>query len=358
MAVAISEHRYGHRCIYCQACPWHETTQSEEDVESKTKNKQTRAQIERMTARAFNGLGLADGEETVRELKEGWFNAAYSVRLADGREVILKIAPPQDADVLQYEKNIMATEVASMRLVRQNPAIPVPAIYFFDDARDLCDAEYFFMEKIEGENMAHVWERLPAEAQEACGLRIGAIIRAINSFPGVYFGYDGNPALRAESWKAAFLKFMDALFEDAARKQAVFDYSYAEIRDAILKHAAALEEVTSPCLVHWDAWAPNFFIKDGTITGIIDFERALWAEPLMEAQFRQLYGEGGVNAAMRGYGKTTFTFAEEQRNQLYSLHLALTMNIECYYRNYDTDDIFNLSRQLIGAAMEWLQANP
>ncbi len=60
---------------------------------------------------------------------------------------------------------------------------------------------------------------------------------------------------------------------------------------------------------------------------------------------------------MRGYGKTSFTFAEEQRNHLYSLHLALTMHTECYYRNYDTDEIFNLSRQLIGVTMEWLRAN-
>ena len=325
-------------------------------MESKTKNKKTRAQIEAMARRAFDGLGLAAGDDAVRELKEGWFNAAYSVRLADGSEVILKIAPPPDAEVLQYEQNIMATEVAAMRLVRQNPASPVPEIYSFDTARDRCDADYFFMAKIDGDNLDHVKASLPAAMQAAIDERIGAIIREINRFPGVYFGYDGNPKLRADTWKAAFLKFVDALLEDAARKHALFDYSYDELRGGVLKHAPALEEVTTPCLVHWDAWNPNFFVKDGAITGIIDFERALWAEPLMEAQFRQLFGDG-VTHALRGYGKTTFTFAEEQRMQLYSLHLALTMNIECYYRDYDTDDIFNLSRQLIAAAMTWLQAN-
>jgi aminoglycoside phosphotransferase (APT) family kinase protein len=325
-------------------------------MESKTKNKKTWEQITSMARRAFDGLGLAGDEGAVRELKEGWFNAAYNVRLADGREVILKIAPPQAAEVMQYEKNIMATEVASMRLVRQNPAIPVPEIYFFDDARDLCDADYFFMEKVDGDNLEHVKASLPVETQNAIDLHIGAIIREVNTFPGVYFGYDGNPALRADTWKETFVKIVDAVLEDAARKQAVFDYSYDDLRGAILKHAPALEEIATPCLVHWDAWNPNFFVRDGKITGIIDFERALWAEPLMEAQFRQLFGEGASHA-MRGYGKTSFTTAEEQRKQLYSLHLALTMNTECYYRNYDTDDIFNLSRQLIGAAMTWLQAN-
>jgi hypothetical protein len=136
-----------------------------------------------------------------------------------------------------------------------------------------------------------------------------------------------------------------------------FDYNYDDIRAAIQKHAPALEEITQPCLVHWDAWYPNFFVRDGRITGIIDFERALWAEPLMEAQFMALaYGQGVTNS-MRGYGKTSFTFAEEQRSHLYGLHLAVVMHVECFYRNYDTDDIFNLSRMLIGGTMEWLKAN-
>jgi aminoglycoside phosphotransferase (APT) family kinase protein len=325
-------------------------------MESKTKNKKTRDQIESMAARAFNGLGLAAGEEAVIELKEGWFNAAYNIRLADGREVILKIAPPQDAEVMQYEKNIMATEVAAMRLVRKNPAIPVPEIYFYDDTHDLCDSDYFFMEKLAGDNLEHVKANLPAETQKAVELRIGEIIREINSFPGIYFGYDGNLDLRASTWKEAFIKIVESLLEDGARKNVVYDYSYDELRSAILKHAPALEEVTTPCLVHWDAWNSNFFVSDGRVSGIIDFERALWAEPLMEAQFRQFSG-GDVTNSMCGYGKTSFTFAEQQRNHLYSLHLALVMNTECYYRNYDTDAIYNLSRQFMGATMEWLKAN-
>lgn len=46
-------------------------------MESKTKNKKTREQLKNMARRAFNGLGLAAGNEAVREMKEGWFNAAY-----------------------------------------------------------------------------------------------------------------------------------------------------------------------------------------------------------------------------------------------------------------------------------------
>jgi aminoglycoside phosphotransferase (APT) family kinase protein len=325
-------------------------------MESKTKNRKTREQVARMVERAFDGATLAAGEDAVRELKEGWFNAAYDARLADGREVILKIAPPADAEVLAYEQNIMATEVATMRLVRANPAIPVPEIYYFDTGRDLCDSDYFFMEKLTGDNYEHVKESLPPPMQAQIDRQIGVIVREINGFTGTYFGYDGNSALRGATWQEAFIKIVDSVLEDGRRKDADFGYTIDEIRAAVLKHAPALEAVTTPQLVHWDAWNLNFFVKAGQVTGILDFERALWADPLMEAQFRAL-AFGGVSDSLRGYGKTTFTHDEDARCHLYTLHLALVMKTECYYRNYDTDDVGNVATQLIGPTLTWLREN-
>lgn len=323
-------------------------------MESRTKNRKTPEQIERMATRAFEGVGLAAGEDCVLELEEGWFNAVYRIILDDGRETILKIAPPPGAEVMTYEANIMATEVACMRRVRANAAIPVPEIYCFDQTHDECDSDYFFMEKLHGDNLDAVAKTLPMETLEAIELQVGEIIRELNRITGSYYGYDGSPQLRASNWRDAFIKIMDALLEDGRRKSAEFDYSYEDLRAAVLSHARALEEVTTPRLVHWDAWNANFFVSDARVTGLIDFERALWGDPLMEAQFRQ-FGDDRVTPSMRGYGKTSFTSTERERRDLYSLHLALTMNVECYYRNYDTNRIFDLSRQLIAASMARLQ---
>jgi aminoglycoside phosphotransferase (APT) family kinase protein len=325
-------------------------------MESRTKNRKSREEIARMAARAFDGVGLAPGEDAVAELKGGWFNVVYDVRLADGREVILKIAPPKDAEILTYERNIMATEVSALRRVHENPAIPVPGIYFFDDVRDLCDADYFFMEKLRGDNLGHVKSDLPPEIRANVERRIGGIIRAINGFTGTYFGYPGNRDLRGGTWRSAFVKIVDSVLEDGRRKGSDHGHGAADIRAVVLKHAPALEAVVTPRLVHWDAWDPNFFVQNGEVTGLVDFERALWADPLMEAQFRPLFGEGTANI-LRGYGKTAFTSEEERRSHLYTLHLALVMNTECSYRSYDTDFVYNLSKGLLATTMEWLKRN-
>jgi hypothetical protein len=107
-------------------------------------------------------------------------------------------------------------------------------------------------------------------------------------------------------------------------------------------------------LVHWDAWDSNFFIQNGRVTGLLDFERALWADPLMEAQFRPLTLEK-FPGNLWGYGKTTFTPQEDVRNHLYTLHLALVMVTEYTYRDYDTDEVRYFARGLLSQAMHWLR---
>jgi len=325
-------------------------------MESKTKNRKTREQLDRMALRAF-GVGIASGEGSAFELKHGWFNAAYDVRLADGREAVLKIAPAKGAETLAYERNIMETEVSTMRLVRENPSIPAPEVYFYDRTHEVCDSDYFFMEKIAGENYEHVRDSLPSEARAGIDFKIGEIVREINSYPGSFFGYPGNKSLQAGSWKEAFLKMVDAALEDGLRRDVDYGYGCDEIRDAVLKHSSSLDEVSSPLLVHWDAWDSNVYVKDGRLSGLLDFERSLWGDPLMEAQFRVFgYGELEPGESLRGYGKTSFSPDETWRCRLYTLYLGLLMNTECYYRLYEDDSILELSFTLLNPSMEWLKA--
>jgi aminoglycoside phosphotransferase (APT) family kinase protein len=325
-------------------------------MESQTKNKKTRAELQAMVQRAFPGLTLAAAEDAVTELKEGWFNVAYDLRLSDGRNVILKIAPPHSADVMTYEHGIMTTEVNAMRLVAAHPGIPVPHIYAFDTTLDLCDAPYFFMEKLKGVNYEHIRQTITPAEKAQIEREIGQIIHAVNTFEGSYFGYEGNPDLRASTWPEAFLKICDVLLADGQRKHAELPVPYETVQSLMHAHAAALAEVSQPRLVHWDAWDSNFFVAEGHISGILDFERAIWGDPLMEAQFRAL-AFGGITESLRAYGKTTFIPAEDVRNHLYTLYLALVMKIECYYRNYDTDDVANFSAAMLVSVVQWLQAH-
>lgn len=324
-------------------------------MQSQTKNVKTRHEIDALARHAF-GVGLAPGDAGLRELTDGWFNAVHELGLADGRRVVLKMAPPPGAPVMTYERDLMATEVSTMRLVKSDPAIPVPAVLFHDDSRTLCDAPYFFMEKVGGVNLDHVRKTLSPEDASAVDRHVGEVVRAINGFRGEWFGMPGHPGLRASTWREAFGRIVDSVLEDGARRDVAYPRPVDEIRGALRHHGAALDAVREPCLVHWDGWDKNFFVENGRVTGLIDFERALWAEPLMEAQFRHLSWTG-VTDAMRGYGRSEFSDVELVRNRLYTLHLALVMHTECFYRLYPDDEVRNGSRRMLVENMDWLEAH-
>ena len=97
----------------------------------------------------------------------------------------------------------------------------------------------------------------------------------------------------------------------------------------------ALDEVTEACLVHWDLWDGNIFIHEGQISGIIDFERAFWGEPLIEHYFSHF---SQCAAFEEGYGRAVVTETERIRRSLYDLFLDLILVIECAYRQYENQD--------------------
>lgn len=103
----------------------------------------------------------------------------YRIRLRDGRLVVLKIAPPPDIEVMTYERGAMATELAALRLVAEQTAVPVPNVDFADQSHELCDADYFFMPFIEGENLGTLADITPY--REA----LGVINRQLNEIRGL-----------------------------------------------------------------------------------------------------------------------------------------------------------------------------
>lgn len=322
-------------------------------MESRTKNKKSREVIEKMAMRSFNGMGLAVSEDAITELKEGWFNVAYNVKLADGRETILKIAPPLNAEILTYEKNIMSTEVNMIRLVSKETDVKVPEIYYYDNKKDLCDSDYFFMEKLEGSNYANVKDTFTAEMNRSINNQIGKCLEKMDSIVGrEYFGYEGNPELRGSTWREAFLKIIAAVLQDGKRKQVELGCSYDEVYFLIESHAHYLDTITTPHFVHWDCWDPNVFVKEGKVVGILDFERVLWGDILLESNFRMCDPD-----QLAGYGKTEFTYEEKVRCRLYDAYLYLVMRIECDYRHYDTDFYQNLSSQQLADIFKWLREN-
>jgi aminoglycoside phosphotransferase (APT) family kinase protein len=279
------------------------------------------------------------------ELTDGMYNAAYRIKLAGGRQMVLKIAPPDEVRVLRYEKDIMRAEVEVLRLLKAQTEVPVPEVYAYDTSRSLVDNDYYLMAFVPGVSLHKLRREMQPEDQRAIDLRTGDYLRQINAITHERFGYFAQTETQADTWRAAFDGMVADVLQDGLDIGVALPVPYDEIHDRLRPFYPTLDEVRQPALVHWDLWDGNIFIdpETRTITGFLDCERALWGDPLMEVNF----GAFGLNPALlEGYGVDLLAAPNAQvRRRLYNVYLWLIMVIECTYRKYETKDQENWARK-------------
>jgi aminoglycoside phosphotransferase (APT) family kinase protein len=302
-------------------------------------------------------FGSGSRVRAFEELKDGFFNAAYAITLTDGLRCVLKVAPPDGVRVLRYERDILAAEVAVMRLVRQRTEMPVPAILGYDTSRRLADSDFYLMAFIEGAPLNKLRSELAPDEQHAVDREIGRYLRQMNEIAGPAFGYFSHPAPAGRSWRETFTAMLDGVLADGQELDVALPLAYDALAERVAAAAPILDDVITPRLVHWDLWDGNIFVDPATkrVNGIIDFERALWGDPLMEATF-VFAPPAGLAAFTEGYGQAMLdTPAQARRRILYNIYLYLIMVIECFYRQYETHDQENWARGRLVRELERLE---
>lgn len=310
-------------------------------MESFTKSKLTEEQLRRLAEAVFGeDRPLAEAEE----LTGGYFNAAYRLKLKGGEEAILKVAPADDTETMSYERGIMTTEVEALQLAGKLGLAPVPVVYAHDVSRTVLPYDYFVMEKVKGQPYNEIRDRMTAQERSAIEEQLGRYNRRINELKGESFGLFNPPdGSRFRTWREAFSRLIGDVLDDAVRLGAQMPVDTGLIRRGIDELLPALDEVREPRLVHWDLWEGNVFVDEGRITALIDWERALWGDPLMEFHFRyiaehQLRVVEQCDAFYRGYGSFCDSPDEKRRKKLYDLYLDLIYFVECSSRKYTSQD--------------------
>jgi len=304
---------------------------------------------------AHHHLGSHAQIGAFEELTDGMYNSAYLLELRDGQKKVLKIAPPDACRVLRYERNIMQAEVEVLRLVRAHTEMPVPGVLCYDTSRALIQNDYYIMEFVPGIAYHKLRPQLSPAEQGAIDRQTGIYLRQLNAIHGTGFGPFAFPGQLVPTWREAFDRLLKDILADGQDFPVELPLPYDEIYARLAARYSSLDEVQIACLVHWDLWDGNIFVDPETkrITGVIDFERALWADPLMEVNF----GAFGENPAfLAGYGLEMLdTPARQCRRTLYNIYLFLIMVIECYYRHYEDNGQEMWAREQLCQQLERLE---
>ena len=319
-------------------------------VKSISKTPITRAIAAQIAHDAFGDVRLLG----TAECTEGMFNAVHLLTMADGRQAILKVAPPPDVAVLRYEHDIMAAEVAVMRLVADRTAVPIARVLWQDTSCTRVPSDLFLMEALPGDLLNGLRSGLSADQQQRIDVHIATSLREINALTRAGFGLAAPSAPVFERWSDAFTRMVDDVLADGEAAAVTLPVAADRVRAVVRNAADLLDEVTEARLVHWDLWDGNVLVDPvgGRVTGLIDFERALWGDPVMELQFRSAALDPAFADA---YGSRPLDVdGARQRRLLYDLYLFLVMVIEVAYRQYPTDDMDRYSRHHLDRTLQAL----
>ncbi|MFD4636086.1 phosphotransferase family protein [Lentzea sp. NPDC058436] len=263
------------------------------------------------------------------ELTEGTYNTAYRIRLADGSGLLLKVAPSPDAPGLTYERDLMRTETAFYRAAGGHAV--VPEVVHADFSRTTVAADLLLMTEIPGGNLAARGATTTPGERSALRTDLGRVVAGLHQVTGTGFGY---PQLGlARTWREGFLSMVDALLADAGRFAVPLPAD--DVAGLMRSHAALLDEVSRPVLVHFDLWDGNVMVDAGRVSGLIDGERAFWGDPLAEFVSLALFDDVERDPALlSGYGAVEFTREARLRLAMYRSYLYLIMLIEGTPRRY------------------------
>ena len=260
------------------------------------------------------GLGPGIAVTGAAELTGGGFATVWRASIDDGRQVVVKAGPAPGTPLLGYERGLIAAEAEYFRLVRARvPAVPVPEVLH------------------EGDNWL-ITTFLPGRPLEehddpAVRAELGAAVARVHTVTGTRFGYTGDRPSGAD-WPAAYAAMTDGLLSDADRWRVPLP---AGLNGLAGRHAGTLAVVTRPALVHFDLWDGNVLGAAGRLTGLVDGERYLYGDPLVDlvspALMRRIEDEPD-HPFLLGYGSPVLDRPATTRLSLYRVHLYLLMLAE------------------------------
>ncbi len=282
----------------------------------------------------------------------GKFNTSY---LVEGGPVplVLRIAPPDDRlRMLFYEHRMMRQEPGIHTLLRDQTDVPVPAIIAHDFGHTEIDRDYLLIERLPGAPLSQLRGLGPDRFDDL--LRdVGRCLRQVHAISGDRYGYVGDhcPMEPQADWPSAFRIMWHNLLDDIERCGGYLTAEATEMRRLLDQHMRVFDRPVSASLLHMDVWAENILADErGGLTGLIDWDRALWGDP--EIEFAVLdYCGISEPPFWEGYGTQRDQSAEARiRRVFYLLYEVQKYIVIRRVRNQDPERADGYRRQSLQLA--------
>ncbi len=271
---------------------------------------------ERLAGIVGDLLDLDPGAMRLIPLRTGKFNRSFRVETGD-RTVLLRIAPPDDVGQLFYERRMMRQEPSLHALLRRRTRVPVPEVLAFDASRRRLDRDLILLEWLPGTALS---ERSDAGRWESeVFRRIGEMLAEVHAIRRSEHGYVGEhrPMEPQSTWADAFRVMWNLLLDDVEATGVMDPAEIGLFRRALDERIDLFDRDRPASLLHMDVWHQNILVDDGgRVTGLVDWDRALWGDP--EIEFAVLdYCGVSVPSFWEGYGRARDDSPEARERWLF-----------------------------------------
>jgi len=266
--------------------------------------------------------GIPDGR--IKPLAGGKYNESHLIETGRDR-FVLRIAPPDDAPQLFYEKRMMRSEPAVHQLMRKYTRVPVPEVIFYDFSRDILDRDYILLAFMQGD---------PGSFDLA---ELGRYTREMHDQIGSEYGYPDRDAPTGRSWPKIFNEYVRLIFEDCFSCGIINQQEKMHFLQTYDRFFHVIHECT-PRFLHLDLWSRNILTQNGKISAILDFDRGLYGDPELEFAVLDTYGYS-TSDFFDGYGKPRPDDRDARiRQELYLVYELIKYAFIRYARNgsYET----------------------
>ncbi|MEM8533385.1 MAG: aminoglycoside phosphotransferase family protein [Chloroflexota bacterium] len=261
-----------------------------------------------LTTLVSQQLGEAARSLQFARVTTGKHNTSYWVKSNLGH-FILRIAPPDDIGLLFYERLMMRQEPALHQLLQEHTSVPVADIVAYDFDRHLIDRDYVLLEVLSGQPLSEITHFSHTDYDRVLE-QVGGYLQQIHRLTADVhiaegkYGYLGahRPMVPQPTWGKAFAMMWNALLDDVVACGGYDTVIVDALRDLLVYHQTCFGRSVEPRLLHMDVWSQNILVDAaGNVTGLVDFDRALWGD--VEIEFAVLdYCGISEPSFWQGYG--------------------------------------------------------
>ncbi len=247
----------------------------------------------------------------------GKFNHTYFV---DGtpESIVLRIAPVDDPSrYLFYEYRMIRQEPELHEVLRRDTSVPVPRIILADFSQSMTDRDFLVLERIEGYPISDHPDLTSTKLDDVLRA-VGRCLREVHDVTANKYGYLRDGVMTPQDdWARAFTIMWNRLLDDVDACGGYDTDQATMLRGLLDKYLNVFDRDVPASLLHMDVWGQNILADNaGNLTGLIDWDRALWGDP--EIEFAVLdYCGVSEPAFWEGYGRKRDATAEAKVRKVF-----------------------------------------